>query len=237
MRSIYIVLAVESALCFAMASSLTAGEKKETNQAPAEAAASVKPSAEADAVRDLHLAQCLIQYGHKHKVPEALITAARILGSHGTVELTEKPTHHTVANAPKGEKQTRQSDDSPKALLEDAKKLSNNDPSVVTLANSVELSRGAYGGAKRTVDMVSPLATDEFHITFRGEEVARTALSGDGDTRLDLYIYDESGHLVHSQVGPGDDCLATWVPRWTGPFVIRIVNRGLLPNRYVLVTN
>jgi hypothetical protein len=108
---------------------------------------------------------------------------------------------------------------------------------VITLANSVELSRGALGGPKRTVDIVLPLATDVYRITFRGEEVARTALSGDGDTRLDLYIYDENDNLVTSQVGPGDDCLASWVPRWTGVFTVRVVNRGLLSNRYVLVTN
>ena len=68
-------------------------------------------------------------------------------------------------------------------------------------------------------------------------EVARVALSGDGDTRLDLYIYDENGNPVESQVGPGDDALASWVPLWSGKFTIKVVNRGLLANRYVLVTN
>ena len=103
MRSTYIVLAVGSALFLAFASSLTAEEKKGPNQAPSEAAAAAKSSAEADAVRDLHLAYCLIQYGRKHKAPEAPISAARILGSHATVELTERPTHQNTANAPKGE--------------------------------------------------------------------------------------------------------------------------------------
>jgi hypothetical protein len=115
--------------------------------------------------------------------------------------------------------------------------MSSSNPIVVALANSVELSRGAVGGPKRTVEIVEPLHTDVYKITFRGGEVARAALSGDGDTRLDLYVYDENGNMVTLQVGPGDDCLASWVPRWTGIFVLKVVNRGLLPNRYVIVAD
>jgi hypothetical protein len=238
MRSTYLALAVGMGLSLCCASSLSAAdEKKGANQAPQEAAAKAKSSDEADAVKDIHLAHQLIEFGRKHKTPEALITAARILGSHGTVELAEKATHQVAENAPKDEKKGSPSDDSPKALLEEAKRISNNEPGIVALANSVEISRGASGGPKRTVDQVMGLATDEFRITFNGLEVATVALSGDGDTRLDLYVYDENGNLVTSQVGPGDDCLATWVPRWTGTFIIRIVNRGVLSNRYVLVTN
>ena len=36
---------------------------------------------------------------------------------------------------------------------------------------------------------------DLYKIAFRGGEVARAAVSGDGDTRLDLYVYDENGNL------------------------------------------
>ena len=115
--------------------------------------------------------------------------------------------------------------------------MSSNNPAIVSLANSIELTRGAVGGPKRKVDVVEPLATDQYKITFRGGEVAREAVSGDGDTRLDLYLYDENGNLVTSQVGPGDDCLASWVPRWTGVFILRVVNRGRVPNRYVILTN
>ena len=124
-----------------------------------------------------------------------------------------------------------------KLRLQEAKELSNNNPAVVALANSVELPRGVVGGPKRTVEVVEPLGADVYTFTFRGGEVARAAVSGDGDTRLDLYVYDDNGNLITSQVGPGDDCLASWVPRWTGVFVIKVVNRGLLQNRYVILTN
>jgi hypothetical protein len=62
-------------------------------------------------------------------------------------------------------------------------------------------------------------------------------VKGDGDTRLDLYVYDENGNLITSQVGPGDNCLARWQPKWTGPFTIRVVNRGGIGNRYYIWTN
>jgi hypothetical protein len=72
---------------------------------------------------------------------------------------------------------------------------------------------------------------------FRNGEVARAAVSRDGDTRLNLYVYDPNGNSTASAVGPGDDCPASWVPKWTGTSVIEVVNRGVLPNRYVIVTN
>ena len=238
MRSIYCRCALGSALLFAFAAPLTAQEKKGTNQAPPEDAAQAKPSADADSIQQIHLAHSLIEHGRKNKAPEALITAARILGANGTVELDQKPTHETPPDAPQGEKKDKPAcDNSPKALLQEAKELSGNNPAIVALANSVELSRGAVGGPKRVVEVVEPSDIDVYKVTFRGGEVARAAVSGDGDTRLDLYIYDENGNLVTSQVGPGDDCLASWVPKWSGVFIIKVVNRGRLPNRYIMATN
>jgi hypothetical protein len=238
MKSTYSVLALGSALLLAIAAPLTAEEKKGTNQATAEAAAKIKASAEAESVQQLHLAHSLVTYGRKNKVPEALIVAARILGSTATVELTEKPTHEKSPDAPKGAKKEKTDNANlAKDLLAEAKKLSNNNPAIVTLANSVELTRGAVGGPKRAVSVVEPLSADIYKITFKADEVARVAVSGDGDTRLDLYIYDENNNLIASAVGPGDDCLASWHPRWSGVFHIKIVNRGRLPNQYVILTN
>jgi hypothetical protein len=238
MKAIHASLALAGALLLFLAIPLTAQENKGTNQAPPEDAAKAKASEDADAVHKIHLAHSLIEYGRKNKAPEALITAARILAVRGTTELKEKPTREKPADAPEaGKKDKAGAEHSPRALLEEAKKMSNNNPAIVALANSVEMTRGAVGGPKRTVDVVEGRATDQYKITFRGGEVARVAVSGDGDTRLDLFVYDENGNLITSQVGPGDDCLASWVPRWTGVFIVRVVNRGLVPNRYILLTN
>ena len=118
--SAYSALALGSALLLVVAAPLMAQDKTGTNQAPPEAAAKAKPSAEADAVQQLHLAHSLIEYGRKNKAPEALIIAARILAANGTVELKEKPTHEAAPDAPKGEKKDKPAGDiSPRALLQD----------------------------------------------------------------------------------------------------------------------
>jgi hypothetical protein len=167
-----------------------------------------------------------------------LITAARILADTSTVELKEKPAHETDAKAEKIEAKPKpEIDNSPKALLEEAKVMSGQNESIVKLANAVEIKRGAVGGPRRTVEVVEPLSNDVYKIRFRADETAKVAISGDGDTRLDLYIYDENGNLVTSQVGPGDDALASWTPKWTGVFIIKVVNRGRLQNKYVIATN
>ena len=218
---------------------LTAAEepaKKGPNQAPVDEKATV--SAEAEAVKDLNLAYSLVRYGRKAKSPEALVMAAKVLAGIGSQELKAKPVTETDPKAPK---------DAPakpvgpvasaKALLDEAKAMAKNDAAVVAMADKVELNRGAVGGPKRSTDVVKALSIDSFSIGFRGGEVARVAISGDGDTRLDLYVYDESGNLIDSRVGPGDDALCTWVPKWSGKFTIRIVNRGLVANQYVIATN
>ena len=225
-------------LAVASAAPSAGQEKKGTNTAAPEAAAMATMTPEAEAVQRLSLAHGLIQYGRKNKVPEALVTAARILADTSTTELKDKPTRGVgPKDATTGDKPKPEVDNSPKALLEEAKALSGQNESIVKLANAVEIKRGAVGGPKRTVDVVKALDTDSFQIVFRGGEIAKVAFSGDGDTRLDMYVYDESGNLVASQVGPGDDALSSWLPRWTGPFVIKVVNRGRVSNRYVIVTN
>src|SRR5690349_12295497 len=116
MKSTLSVLVLAGALLLAGAP-LGAQEKKGTNLAPPGDAAEAKASPEAAAVQQIHLAHALIDYGRKHKAPEALITAARILAANGTVELKEKPTHEAAADAPKGEKKARPARAStPKAL-------------------------------------------------------------------------------------------------------------------------
>ncbi|GMO11583.1 MAG: hypothetical protein Ta2D_13740 [Rickettsiales bacterium] len=62
-------------------------------------------------------------------------------------------------------------------------------------------------------------------------------VSGDGDTDLDLYIYDANGNLIEYDENYSDDCYVSWVPKWTGSYTIRIVNRGRVYNRFIIATN
>ena len=102
---------------------------------------------------------------------------------------------------------------------------------------AVQTLAGAVPGPKATRERVQARSTDFYAVTFRRGEIARVALSGDGDTDLDLYVFDESGNLIASDEDGSDDCYVSWVPRWTGSFTIKVVNRGYVANDYTILTN
>jgi hypothetical protein len=109
----------------------------------------------------------------------------------------------------------------------------------LTMAGAAGTMRaGAFDGSKSAVTSVNANARDTFRpIVFRGGELASVMLKGDGDTDLDLYIYDEAGTLVAKDDDGMDLCIARWRPRWTGSYTIVVRNRGTVYNRYVMVTN
>ena len=85
-------------------------------------------------------------------------------------------------------------------------------------------------------DRVEARSVDTYTVWLRGGETTRIRLSGDGDTELNLCVYDESGRLVASDtLGSGDDRMVFVTPAWTGPFKIKTVNRGCVYNRYILI--
>jgi hypothetical protein len=81
---------------------------------------------------------------------------------------------------------------------------------------------------------VAACSFDTFVVTFRGGETAVVAVSGDGDTDLDLFVYDEIGHPIAADEGPTDDCRVCFCPRWTGPFRIVVRNLGPVSNVYAI---
>ena len=81
------------------------------------------------------------------------------------------------------------------------------------------------------------IAAAYLHDIGYAHELAMVTVHGDGDTDLDLYVYDENGNCVASDTSLGDQCVVTWTPRWTGSFTIRVVNRGFLPNNYTIMAS
>lgn len=107
------------------------------------------------------------------------------------------------------------------------------------LAGSARFTQaGAVGGPKENLnERVEARATDIYHVRFYGGELAEVLVTGDGDTDLDLFVYDEFGNLIASDTDLTDVCLAQWVPRWTGTFRIEVKNHGGVYNRYHIITN
>jgi hypothetical protein len=136
------------------------------------------------------------------------------------------------------------------ALLNEAKTWAKGDVHTLALIDA-ELAKpaGASGSgtlgavvrgvsqAIRHVDRVLPGDTDTYSITFQGGQVARVGIVGDGDTDLDLYVYDENGNLVGRDADYSDECYVEWMPRWTGTFTVRIRNLGRVYNQDTLLTN
>lgn len=69
-----------------------------------------------------------------------------------------------------------------------------------------------------------------FEEVFYGSAPAHVWLLGDGDSDLDLYVYDENEQLICASESFDDRERCSWTPRWTGKFYIKIVNHGTIPN-------
>jgi hypothetical protein len=100
-----------------------------------------------------------------------------------------------------------------------------------TIARSVNGSRVLH-------ETILAYDTDRFEpIRFYGGERAEVIVEGDGDTDLDLFVYDENWRLVASDDDSTDYCIARWTPRRTGSFHVVVENLGSVYNEYTLRTN
>lgn len=63
---------------------------------------------------------------------------------------------------------------------------------------------------------------------------AAVTIRGDGDTDLDLYVYNRFGQLVAADDDGTDLCIVRWVPASSGMVTIRVVNLGSVYNDYVI---
>lgn len=189
----------------------------------------------------LQTAAGLVQYGYANSSATALIEAARIIGT-----TPVQPGEFTAVASPEvavDPKETAVSYD-PAQLLADAKKFAGKDKTVLALAKRVEKeiaksgeTRGAVGGPQYAEGRVYSNSSKEYTCRFWAGELAEVGVIGDGDTDLDLYIYDSNDNLIAYDSDYTDQCYCRWVPAWTDTFRIKIVNRGSVYNEFVLVTN
>lgn len=193
-------------------------------------------------VAALRTAMDLAKYGYEVESPSALIEAANILASTPT-QAFEATVEQGTENANETEK-VGKVQLVPTQLIADARDLTE-DANLLAMADNVsaklqaqaEGTRGAMGGPKYAYGRVSARSYTYYDQKFWANEIAEVAVSGDGDTDLDLYVYDENGNLIASDTDYTDDCYVRFCPRWTGLFRIKIVNRGGVYNNYAIATN
>lgn len=188
----------------------------------------------------LQTAAGLAKYGYANYSATALVEAAKIF--------SETQTQPMGIEAERGKTQTIEPKDNvvsfdPAQLLADAKRFAGKDKVVLAYVKQVEKSlssgptRGAVGGPKGQYDRVYGKDVNSYQVKFWASELAEVCVSGDGDTDLDLYVYDANGNLIGSDTDYTDECVVRWVPAWTGTFIIKVVNRGALYNNFAIWTN
>jgi hypothetical protein len=188
----------------------------------------------------IQTANNLAKYGYSNYSASALIAAAEILNQVQTQSLGASPA--TEGGEGTSDAKTGKPEFTPANLLADAKKYAAGDSTLLAWATKVESgigrqTRGAVGGPRQGLHAVNSKSTDSFQLAFTAGRLAEIVVSGDGDTDLDLYVYDANGNLITYSEDYSDDCYVSWVPKWTGAYTIKIVNRGRVYNRYVIATN
>jgi hypothetical protein len=206
----------------------------------------------AAAISLLNQASELVRYARENESPLAMLTAVQMLQRVRLQEDAERVGSKTTDLLEKGERvkegkkgQTAAPTLDPQELLAEAKPWAQRDPNMRALIEAeaakpkpaAGATLGRWEGPIRHRDRVLARHRDDYVMTFRAGQVARVGVVGDGDTDLDLYIYDENGNLITKDDDGTAECLVAFTPRWTGKFRVRIVNRGNVFSEYILMTN
>ncbi len=193
----------------------------------------------ASAVEQTHLARQVAAYGRENNDPQALITAAQMLSTvQGQVEALTK-TVERFSDGEVGEKIATAATNTLPSILREAKVLATGRSVLLATIASIESLevKGRASGPTQHVDRVDAYTIDKYVMEFRGGETAAVAISGDGDTDLDLFVEDANEQLVCAYTDNTDQGLCVWTPAESGNFTIRIMNHGNVWNEYELVTN
>lgn len=187
------------------------------------------------------LANQLLRYGYENKSTLALLDALQILSENPTQPLNATKEGEAVDETDTMGKKAAVSFDYD-TVLADAKKFADGDANLLALIDNVDAEakgahRGNINGPCRDYASVNGRSYLDYTASFIADRLAEVLVSGDGDTDLDLYVYDSNGNLIASDADYTDDCYVRWVPAWTGRYTVRIVNRGPVYNRFVILTN
>jgi hypothetical protein len=202
----------------------------------------VKPASSGTVSPDLEALQTassLAKYGYRTESPSALIAAAEIFTQVQTQPLGVEAEQGTTA-ADKGAK-AEKPEFTPENLIADARKLAAGDEILLAWADDVAAAagvatRGAMGGPRYQVDKVAANGIVRYQIPLR-TDYSEILVSGDGDTDLDLYLYDPSGNLVAADEDYGDDCRIYGRADRPGTYTVVVRNRGNVYNRFEIATN
>ncbi len=187
------------------------------------------------------LANQVLRYGYENKSTLALLDALQIFSENPTQALNATKKGDAVDETKNDGKKAKVSFDYA-SVLADARAFADGDSNLLALIDNIDAEakgaqRGNINGPSRDYAAVNGKSYMDYTASFVANQLAEVLVSGDGDTDLDLYVYDSNGNLIASDTDYSDDCYVRWVPAWTGRYTVRIVNRGPVYNRFVILTN
>lgn len=226
-----------STLAFALLLAVAApAAAEEGTNAAAEKGPVTDAAAQAEA---LDVADRLAAIGIAREDGAMILQAARLKASIPTRDV-ERSVTAGAAGEGAAEREGEGTDLSIDALLARAEALAQGDAAMLAMVADARVqaqSRGRTQGPGVSHTRVEAFATDYFTESFRGGEYAHVSIVGDGDTDLDLYIYDENGNEICAALGYTDRESCGFTPRWTGSFRIEVRNLGNIWNAYTIRTN
>jgi len=192
-----------------------------------------------DGVAQAALADQIARHADRTRDVLAMIAAARMLG-----QVSPRLVKHEI-HTEGGAKPTAQSaagasrDTSVAGLLARARQYAGGRHDLNQLIEEVArtVAKGRKDGPARAVNSLAVGATDVYTVQFNAKEPVMVAITGDGDTDLDLTVEDDNGNRICASNSAVDDEICRWTPKWTGAFRIRVRNVGPRASEYRLWSN
>ncbi len=205
---------------------------------PSAAAPAVGPTRAVPAIEQAVLAEQLTSHALAQPDVLTLVMAARLSTRSAGTPVARKPLASATNPAPPPAKPGPHPR-SAAALLARARALAQGRADLLALIEdaAVERARGIEDGPKTSNGMAGARATVMYRERFKASERATVMISGDGDSNLDLYVYDERGARVCAAERLDDVEVCRWQPQGAGQYTIHVVNRGAVENSYVMRSN
>ena len=193
-----------------------------------------KAPATNEPVELLQMSSELVVFGRQTKDPLALIVAARIMKALGSNEANHKPQGRTAEVTQKAGQPV-----SADSILGEVRELAKGDKIAALLIDETAAMASATFAEQPKVhqDTARPGEKDIYGVVFTGRQLAEAGVAGDGDSDLDLLVYDGNDNLVCRSDGASDREYCRWWPLSTGIFRIEVHNLGSAANLYRLATN
>jgi hypothetical protein len=206
----------------------------------------VEDTEQYEGLKFVSIAHQLAVYGYSVQDPLYLITAAQTLVEYpvkGALLPDSIVLNHAENSPSKAGGKEIQLD--PYVLLNDAASMATGDTLILAMIDRTREKAKSMEGVPRGRKF-SPLIQEyvldsdgkvKLWTTFMGKEIAEVFVTGNGSTVIDLYLYDQSGHLIASDIKNIENCYISFTPPDTKQYSIEIRNNGKSANRCLLMTN